>query len=383
MAQVDEHGLQAARERLARAVAVGEVPGAVTLVAQGDRVVAHWAVGSAQVEPVSRPMRPDTIFDIASLTKVVGGTSVVLRLIDERVWSLDDPVARFLPAFATGGYKRAITLRHLVTHTSGLAPWAPVYASCQDRAAVPGWLGRQELVAAPGTVVGYSDLGFMLVGLLAERVTGVPFDRLVARAVVEPLGLTDTSYRPAARLRSRVAATERGNRWEQGMCRDAGARFDGWRQNVTVGEVNDGNTYYALDGVSSHAGLFATAVDLWRVARMYLYPHPGGGAADAPPPFQPSTLRLALADGTGGLTPPYGVGWALRPAFAPGLAQRSFGHTGFTGTSLAVDPDRALVVVLLTNRVHPEVRSRMDQGLRHDFHELVARAVPPGSADPG
>jgi serine-type D-Ala-D-Ala carboxypeptidase len=363
--------LRAARERLARAVDQGDVPGAVALVAQGDRVLAHWALGRAQVEPESRPMRPDTIFDLASLTKVVAGTSVVLRLIEERVWALDDPVMRFLPAFATGA-KRAVTLRHLVTHTSGLASWAPVYAYARDRPAVLRWLGQQELVAAPGTVVCYSDLGYMLVGLLAELATGEPFDRLAARAVIEPLGLADTCYRPPARLRSRIAATERGDRCEQAMTRDAGAHFDGWRQEVAVGSVNDGNAHYALDGVSSHAGLFSTALDLLRVARVYL----GAGRL-----FRPETVRAALTDGTGGLTPPYGVGWALGPAFAAGFSARSFGHTGFTGTALAVDPERELVVALLMNSTHPEVRSGTIQTLRTEFFSALAST--PGAAGAG
>jgi CubicO group peptidase (beta-lactamase class C family) len=221
-------------------------------------------------------------------------------------------------------------------------------------------------------------------------------DQLLQARVWGPLGMRDTGYSPAAALRPRIAATELGNQYERAMLERLGVAFADWRDYLQVGEVNDGNTFYALGGISSHAGLFSSAPDLLRFASRYL----GGGTGV----LSPATLAEACSDHTGGLARSRGLGWEVlrkgrlpRAEWAPSaatarvhgaarytlpvprpygdlLSGRTFGHTGFTGTSLAIDPERGLVVVLLTNRTHPTVNEAIGW-LRPRFHNLVAAAL--------
>jgi serine-type D-Ala-D-Ala carboxypeptidase len=396
----DPERLAKARDYLRRAIADGAFPGAVALVARSGRVVAHWALGAAQVEPVHRPMRPDTVFDLASLTKAVGGATAALLLLEDGVWSLDDAVARFIPEFAARG-KEGITIRHLLSHTAGFGGWVATYARAREPEAALARICDLGLAYLPGTDVQYSDLGFSLIGHLVRRVAGETIDRLLERRVWRPLGMRDTGYNPPEALHVRIAATERGNRFERAMVATLGEWFDGWRDHVLVGEVNDGNTAYALRGVSSHAGLFSTAHDLWIFAQTYL----GGGAHGRTRILSPATVAEATADQTVGLAKSRGLGWELlrkgrqpRAEWAPSaaarrifpsqryaspvprpygdlLSARTYGHTGFTGTSLAIDPERDLTIILLTNRIHPDADNFAINAVRPRFHNLVAASI--------
>jgi CubicO group peptidase (beta-lactamase class C family) len=360
---------------LEQAVADGAFAGAVALIGLGGRIVAHWAVGHAQVEPAERPMHLDTIFDLASLTKPVAGATAALLLLRDGAWSLDDAVARFIPQFAAAG-KQEVTLRQLLTHTAGLAPWAPTYAHARDPESALNYICKLPLTYVPGTEVQYSDLGFSMIGHLVRHVTGQGLDALLAERVWAPLGMTDTAYLPPPSLRPRIAATERGNRYETAMLKNLGESFDGWREHILVGEVNDGNTHYALGGISSHAGLFTSAPDLHKVAKMYL--------DEGPRILSSTTIAAATANQTSGLAKARGLGWELAHDAAPGphaygdlLSARAFGHTGFTGTSLAVDPERRLVIILLTNRTHPDASNERIVSIRPRFHNLVAASLVP------
>jgi CubicO group peptidase (beta-lactamase class C family) len=396
----DPKRLDRARALLERAVAEGAFPGAVALIARGGRVAAHWAVGHAQTEPVRRPMRRDTVFDLASVTKAVAGATAALLLLEDGVWSLDDAVARFIPEFAARG-KQDVTLRHVLTHTTGFSGWVPTYARAADSDGVLRVICDLELGDAPGTVVRYSDIGMSLVGHLVRRVTGEGIDRLLQRRVWGPLGMRETGFNPQGARRARAAATERGNRFERAMVDNVGETFTGWREHVLVGEVNDGNTFYPLGGVSSHAGLFSTAEDLRVFCQMYL----DGGAIDGTRILSPSTIADATADQTVGLTQSWGLGWQLlrkgrqpREEWAPSpaatkifpatryafpvprpfgdlLSGATYGHTGFTGTSVAVEPTRELIIILLTNRTHPDAGNFAINHVRPRFHNLVAAAL--------
>lgn len=396
----DPERLDKARACLERAIADGAFPGAVALVARRGRVAAHWALGAAQAEPIHRPMQPDTIFDLASLTKAVAGATAALLLVEDGVWSLDDAVTRFIPEFAAGG-KGEVTIRHLLSHTAGFGGWVAAYTRARDPEAALARICALELAYPPGTDVQYSDIGFSVIGHLVRRVTGEGLDRLLEGRVWGPLGLRDTGYNPSPEWRQRIAATEHGNRFEQAMVANLGESFDGWRQHVLVGEVNDGNTAYALGGVSSHAGLFSTARDLFVFAQMYL----AGGAHDGTRILAPATIAEAVSDQTAGLARSRGLGWELlrkgrqpREEWAPSaaarrifpaeryafpaprpygdlLSVRTYGHTGFTGTSLAIDPDRELVVILLTNRIHPDAGNFAINIVRPRFHNLVAASL--------
>jgi serine-type D-Ala-D-Ala carboxypeptidase len=399
---IDEPRLDGARTFLVEAIAAEQIPGAVALIARADDVVAHWALGHAQAPPSDqpRPMQPDTIFDLASLTKAVGGATAALLLLEDGVWSLDEPVASFIPEFGQRG-KAAVTLRQVLTHTTGFGGWVAGYAFARDPESTLAHVCGLELADLPGTVVRYSDVGLSMVGHLVRRVTGQGMDVLLRERVWEPLGMRDTGYNPPVELRPRIAATEHGNCYERQMLANLGLTFDGWRDHLLVGEVNDGNTAYALGGVSSHAGLFSTAPDLLRFARMYL----AGGALDGRRILSPASIAEATANQTVGLNQSRGLGWELlrkgrraREEFAAApqsarifpaarnsaasprnfgdlLSGRTYGHTGFTGTSLAIDPAHELIVILLTNRIHPDATNFAINTVRARFHNLVAAAL--------
>ena len=397
----DPQRLQQAMSLLEQGRSAGAYPGAVALVARHGAVVASCALGLAQQEP-PRPMTLDTVFDLASVTKVVGGVTAVLVLLDAGVWCLDDAVARFLPEFA-GRDQRTVTLRHLLSHTAGLPPWLPCYAAARTAEETFAYICALELETRPGTQVQYSDLGLALIRELVRRVSGEDLPALLQRTLFTPLGMRDTEYLPAPTKRERMAATEYGNRFEQGMVARAGLRFDGWRTHLLVGEVNDGNAHYALDGVSSHAGLFAPIGDLARFGQLYLQQ----GRWEGRVVISPAAIAAATRLQTRGLNEAYGLGWRLArraadevevgepvrstlthaifpqdPTAFPALpwagdllSVRTFGHTGFTGTSLTIDPERDLVLILLTNRIHPDADRQGIERVRARWHNAVAAAV--------
>lgn len=354
-----------------RAVESGRLPGAVAAVGGTEGPVVVHAYGWAALEPEPVPMRSDTLFDLASLTKVVATTPAVLRLLEEGAFVLETPVRHILPDFSDP----RVTIRHLLTHTSGLPAWQPLYLEHRGWEAYTQAICATPLVRDPGARVEYSDLGFMLLGAIIHQVTGMSLPDYCRTAVFEPLGMSETGWLPAV-PRERIAATERGNQVEYGMCGDQAAQFPRWRDDVIWGEVNDGNAYYGLDGVSSHAGLFGTAQDLVKYAQCWLR----GGE----PLFSGRTAGLAGSQShTRGLNENRGLGWKKKPfdnfpngrAFCGDLVSDvGFGHTGFTGTSLWMEPAGELFIILLTNRLHPVSSSYLDT-VRPAFHNAVMAAV--------
>jgi CubicO group peptidase (beta-lactamase class C family) len=327
-------------------------------------------------------MQPDTIFDLASLTKVVGALPVTLFLRQRGALDLDAPVRDVLPEFHGEGRER-VTFRHLLAHTSGLPSWRALYVDAtsdarrqeqdtgssagETRAAVLDRICRTPLTYAPGEGVEYSDLGILLLGFALERIGGRQLDALVQQLVVDPLGLMCTFFCPPAHLQERCASTEAGNAYERAKVGEEGVKFP-WRDRVLRGEVHDGNAHYAMGGVAAHAGLFSTAWDVGTVGLQWLRP----GA------WLPSELvEEATSDQTGGAADcPRGLGWALHQegGFFDAFGRRSFGHTGFTGTSVVIDPDADVAIVLLTNRVHPRAQDGITE-FRRRFHQAVWEAV--------
>lgn len=359
--------------------------GAVAVVATHDALLAEFAVGDAECAPDRRPIAVDTIFDLASLTKVVAALPAALLLLDRGLWTLDDTVARFIPAFARHG-KSGVTLRHLLTHTSGLAAWAPLYPRARTAEEALAVLCDQPLQSPPGSAVVYSDLGMALLAPLVHLVAGEPLATLLARELFEPLGMRETCYLPGASARARCAATAIGNGHEREMLAAAGASFAHWRTHLLAGEVHDGNTHHALEGVSSHAGLFATAGDLARFAQLWL----GEGTSTGRMVLSRAAVRLATRPHTAPPAILYGLAWRLpdrspigppsRDAAPPPfmgdlVSARAFGHTGFTGTSLVIDPARDLAVILLTNAVHTDPDRRGIATVRARFHNAVCAAI--------
>ena len=286
----------------------------------------------AHLSPEPIPAATDTLYDLASISKLFT-TTCVMRLIEQGRLALDEPVAGWMPEFAVGG-KEKVTLRHLLTHTSGLPDYLELWKLEPTAAARMQRVLTTPLLDAPGRRFRYSDLGLIATGHLVEVMTGSSLDVAVRDLVTEPLQLRDTMYRPSAELKPRIAPTEDEQAVGRGMV---------W------GEVHDENAW-SLGGFAGHAGLFSTAADLGRFAQLYL----NGGELDGRRLLQPKTV----AEMTRNQIEPIGsrgLGWELNETYYMGhlASPQTYGHTGFTGTSLVIDPERDLIVVLLTNRVHP------------------------------
>jgi CubicO group peptidase (beta-lactamase class C family) len=331
---------------LRRLVARGGPPGTVLAVRRDGALAFERAYGAAELPEAGAPERPartDTIFDLGSITKVVVTTAVVMSLVEAGTLDLQAPVSSWLDAFA-GPAKRRVTLAHLLTHRAGLWEWWPVYFRARDPAAAIEFVCALELRYPVDAGRHYSDLGFMLLGEIVRRATGEELDAVARRLVLDPLGMRDTCFLPPPALRPRIAATSRGDRHEREMVatgqpypvRADAAEFHGWREHTLVGEVNDGNAHHAFGGVAGHAGLFSTARDLAAFGQALVA---GGGGV-----WEPATVRHFTRDGA---DPGQGLGFWTRRHAGDG-----FGHGGFPGTELLVSPERGLVVVLLTNRLH-------------------------------
>ena len=296
------------------------------------------------------------LFDIASLTKVVGTTTGIMVLVDRGKLSVDDPVSAHIPSYATRE-KGAITIRHLLAHRSGMIDWYPMYYRASERSQAHDLISQLPLQSPVGTRRKYSDLGFTLLGQIIEKVSGMALDTFLLNEVFRPLGMRNTLYNPLRSNRDlRIAATSHGNPYEYRMVHDPSLGYvypeiepgswKGWRSHTLKGEVNDGNAWYAGKGVSGAAGLFSTAEDLSVIVRMLL----SGGMHGGKRFLKEATVRSFLTPNEDG----HGLGWMMDPSssFMKGAPKGSFGHTGFTGTSIAADPSSGLYVILLTNRQH-------------------------------
>ncbi|HEV2353047.1 MAG TPA: serine hydrolase, partial [Puia sp.] len=343
------------------AVTADLIPGAVVRIQNAGRLVYARAYGVSQKYDFNRqPLREapamdtNTVFDLASLTKVVGTTTSLMLLADQGRVRVDDPVSKYLPGFDTGE-KQQITLRHLLTHTAGLYEWYPLFYRSSHHDSTIRLIENLPLRYPVGKQRRYSDLGFMLLGAIVEKVSGMPLDRFEAEYVFAPLGMTHTTYNPLQHGRKDdIAATSLGNPYEYRMTHDSSLGFlipgldpmswNGWRQYVVRGEVNDGNAWYANDGIAGHAGLFSTAGDIQRLVDMLLNDGKVGGKRF----ISEGVIRTFLtADKFRN-----GLGWMMDPqnAFMKNAPAGSFGHTGFTGTSIAVVPQYGLSVIILINR---------------------------------
>jgi CubicO group peptidase (beta-lactamase class C family) len=332
------------------AVSGGKIPGAQALVTDSDRVVWRSEVGVQRHG--GAPVTTDTRYDLASLTKVMATLSAVLALASEGELDLDDPVRRFIAS--AGWFQQPTlgdaTLRQLLTHTSGLPNWTPIFSRASGRLTALANALQTPIEHPAGTFV-YSDLGFITLGAIVERVAGERLDRFVHTRLHGPLGMHATAFGPLAGVP--VAATEH--------C--------GWRNRLLEGEVHDENAW-TMEGVAGHAGLFGTADDLARYARAWLQRDP----LLAPETLLVEATREAIRDGAVRRA----LGWQLAdPKASSGarLSASAFGHTGFTGTSLWIDPERGLAFVLLSNRVHPHRACGADiDALRPAFHDAAASA---------
>ena len=346
-------------------------PGAVWLVEQGDRVVSSGAVGSRALVPVREPASADTIYDLASLTKPLATAALLAILDGEGALDLGVPASRFLPGLACAGGGRP-TIFDLATHRSGLPGWRPLWSGARTPRDVVGAAMRLPAEYPCGGKVVYSDPGYILLGEVLRVVSGKTIGTLFEERIARPLGLGSTLFRPPAGLKPRIAPTERGNDHERRLAGNFIETVDdaSLRTDIIRGEVHDGNAM-ALGGEAGHSGLFGPAVEIARLAREFL-----GGGTGAAGLFGTRALALFRENATPGLEEGRTLGWkrAARGAReAEGvLADTAFGHAGFTGTSLWLDPEADRVYVLLTNRVHPEVKPTDMTAIRRRFHEIAS-----------
>jgi len=334
-------------------------PGAVVVVGRRDTVLFEAGVGGLTYDP-GPPPDVHTLYDLASLTKVVGLTTIAMMLVEEHRLDLDAPVARYVPAFAAGG--DSVTIRQLLTHSSGLPAWLPLYREVHSRAAMFARVNATPLAAPPGTRMVYSDLGAILLTEAVEHIAGERLDTLLAQRVFRPLGMTDTRFNPAADLRPRIAPTEN----------------DPWRGRVLRGEVHDENAS-VMDGVSGHAGLFSTAADLVKFAQMML--RYGGMRARGHGGPGKLVDSATVAEFTRVQDPALSsraLGWDTPSKGSSGgtlLSPRAYGHTGFTGTSIWMDPAKDLFILLLTNRVYPTRQNEQILRVRPQVADLAVEAA--------
>ena len=308
-----------------------------------------------------RPVQENTIYDLASLTKVIGLTTATMFLVADGALDIEHPVVNYVPEFS-GGDRSIVTVRHLLTHTSGLPAWVPLYLETTDAEDALRYIYDSELENPPGEHYSYSDLGVILLGKVVERVAKTSLDTFLKERPFQPLGMTSTQYRPPAEWQDRIAPTE----------------DDSWRGRLLRGEVHDRNAFH-LGGISGHAGLFSTAPDLARFA-IWMLDMYHERLTDNRPGLPPELVRefTSLQPGPEGST--RALGWDT-PTPGGGassghyLNPSSFGHTGFTGTSIWVDPVRDLFIILLTNRVHPTRDNPALAPLRGIVADMVVEAI--------
>ncbi len=362
----------ALRAHLEHSLLNGEFHGAAWLVAEGDTVLSTGAIGKAVPPPDPVSATTDTVFDLASLTKPLATGLLLAKLLEQGTVTLDAPISVHLPLFKSRP-DESVSLKRVVSHSAGFPAWKPFYALADSPEQVIEIIARTVPAYVAGTRVIYSDLGYILLGYLLETLTATRLDILFLERIAAPLALKFTGYRPSPDLRPRIAATELGNVHERTMVqntefppdeRDRVSAYDGWRTALVRGEVHDGNAHY-LHGISGHAGLFAPIHEVLVLARQFL---PGSRL------LKPETLDLFTTSLTPRLEEERSVGWMLASTHnstaGEKLSKRAFGHLGFTGTSLWIDPETNRVYILLTNRTYP-IRPGLN-AVRRTFNTLAA-----------
>ncbi len=345
----------AAHALLTNAIEDRAFPGAACGVLLRGDLLAIESTGRFTYAPDAPPVLPETIYDMASVSKVVATTAMAMLLWERGQLDLDEPVCGRLPEFSLDPARRGITARMLLAHTSGLPAYERLFERCHTRQALLDACVRMPLEAAPGARTLYSDIGFILLGHLLETIAGEPLDRYCRREIFDPLGMDSTMYRPPPERKPSIPPT---------------ALDDPLRPRILQGEVNDTNCY-VLGGVSGHAGIFSNVPDTLRFAACILN--------EGAPIFRPSTVSLFTAAAPAAHGAPRALGWDL-PSTPSSSGQffspHSVGHLGYTGTSVWIDLEKKLAVVLLTNRTFPaDGPSTKIQQLRPRFHDAILREL--------
>ncbi len=361
----DPAALAEVRSAVSEAVEEGAIPGAVVVVGRRGQIALVEVVGLRAVEPDAQEMTRDTVFDMASLTKPVATATAVMKLWERGAIDLDDPITTYLPELANHG-KEAITVEMLLRHRAGLIPDNPI-GDYQD-GVEEAWrrINEIDLVGTPGEQFRYTDVGFLILGRLVERVSGMSLDEFVREHIFNPIGMRDSMFLPLEHGidRDRIAPTEReGEEWVRGVVHDPRSR--------------------AVGGVAGHAGLFSTADDLTVYAQTLLN---GGEGPNGTRILAPPTVRAMIDAGDTPDGERRGLGWDLNTGYSSPKGERfgpkSFGHTGFTGTSIWIDPETETFVILLTSRLHPGGDKPSPTALRRRLATIVASAIVEGPVPP-
>ena len=334
---------------LNRFISDGCFPGAVLAIGDKQDIKFLNAYGYASLYPIKEKMTTNKMFDLASLTKVICTTSLVMKSIEEGLLRLDDSISLFIPSFSND----RITIRHLLTHTAGLPAHKPLYKILASKNDVIKYISIIEPEYEPGSKVVYSDLGFITLGYIIEKVYHGKLDRLAYEKIFKPLGMKETMFNPSKKYRKRCVSTE----------------FCSIRKRYIKGEVHDENAWF-MGGVAGHAGLFSTARDLSKFAEMML----NFGKYRGFSLFSKRTVEIFTTNHTSHLNVNRGLGWLLKNKYCSCgdlMSDRVFGHTGFTGTSIWIDPVYDVYIILLTNRVHPTRENKCIIRARPLIHNVI------------
>ena len=357
---------------LSERIAAGDFPSAVYLVAEKGSGLLADALGNAVVEPQRISATLDTIYDLASLTKPLVTGLLCARRVEAGELTLDSSVSNYLPEFERTD-KQAITIRQLLTHTSGLPAWRPLYILAEgERDRTVSVIANLDLEYQPGTRVVYSDLGFIVLGRLLERLTGRALVELTQTEIFASLELKQTFFNPEAAMQTGIAACETGNAYERETCANPAAQdYKNWRKELIWGTVHDGNAYF-LGGAAGHAGLFSTARETLVLASQFV--------RSQARLLKPATCELFRQNMTAGLEEARSFAWQLAEtkdsAAGLDLPRESFGHSGFTGTSCWIDPEHERIFILLTNRTHAHALPFTNiNSVRRRFHSLAVASL--------
>jgi serine-type D-Ala-D-Ala carboxypeptidase len=343
-------------------------PGAAVLIARKNHILLRQQFGMLTPESTSAPVDRKTIFDIASITKPVATTTAILQLSEQNSLSLDSAVSLFLPEMDRPD-KRFITIRHLLTHTSGLPAWKPLYLFSESLKGMISIIAETELESKPATQVTYSCLGFILLAEVVRRITGETLTSYTRKRIFEPLEMNSTGFNPSTALKPRIAPTELGNQYEQMLAGPQGKNYAFWRKHRLHGEVQDGNSYTA-NGEGGNAGLFSTVEDLYRFSQCIIQE----GSFRGNQILSAESIRESIRNQTQHLQLSRGLGWQMASSsFSTGgaFSASAFGHNGFSGTSFWIDPDLNLIVILLSNRSFYGGNGTHFNQSRAKFHQLA------------
>ncbi|CAN5244057.1 serine hydrolase domain-containing protein [soil metagenome] len=353
---------------LKKRIEAKDFPSAVYLVAEKGEIILQDALGFAVVEPEKIEAKIDTIYDLASLTKPLITGLLCAKLIESGEIKLSDKISKYFSDFDTDE-KREITIENLLKHTSGFIAWKPFYLISNFKSKILHLIASEPLKHSVDVKVLYSDLNFILLSFLIEKISEINLINFYVSEVITRLGLTRTFIGGLDTLRKEIAASEFGNEYEKQTCVELGFNVENynWRDYQIWGEVHDGNCYF-MKGVSGHAGLFSTAEETFKIAQQFL--------ANQTTLLKPETCKLFRTNYTKGLNEARSVAFQLGETLfstaSNALSKDSFGHLGFTGTSLWIEPETERIFILLTNRTHArELPFANINSVRRRFHELA------------